>query len=516
MVIGLWFMFAPTQLGGQVSYVILNGNSMEPGMHRGDLAVVKRSSSYVAGDVVTYRHPDIGNVIHRIVNWDGERYTLQGDNNDFLDPYEPVESDIVGELWFHVPGVGGFLTRFQHPVYLAGLLIVALLGVGGAAAVADSRRRKRRRRRHGQPVSGLTSGSSTMSALRKNAMDLSLVLAVTVVVFGGLAYMAFSRTTTKQVDEAVMYSHSGQFNYEASSRSPGVYDTGEALSGDPVFAILSQRISIDYAYEFITEASADVDGTIGLTARITAENGWTRTVPVAEPAEFQGTQATTSGVLDLGSVAELVRIVETESGVANRSYEILISPAVTLAGTLDGSPLALTHDPALALTFDHSQLFVSHSNGDETDPLAPTEAGTALVQTTVPATMSLLSWSANVSTVRWASLAGLGAALFAAAVLALGLAATISTGDGSDGPVMRLGVMVLPIQSDPALQSPAVELTSFEDIAAVAARMDGIVLEAGEGPIRAYYVHDQYVTYRYREVAAPSPMPLNRGLGRAA
>ena len=133
VVVGLWLMLAPTQLGGRVSYVIINGNSMEPGMEKGDLAVVRRSGSYQVDEVVTYRHPEIGNVIHRIVNWDGERFTLQGDNNDFLDSFHPAESDVIGELWFHVPRLGGLITHFKSPVYIAGLLIVALVGFGSAA-----------------------------------------------------------------------------------------------------------------------------------------------------------------------------------------------------------------------------------------------------------------------------------------------------------------------------------------------------------------------------------------------
>ena len=36
---GIWILLAPTQLGGQVSYVIIDGNSMEPGFYFGDLGV---------------------------------------------------------------------------------------------------------------------------------------------------------------------------------------------------------------------------------------------------------------------------------------------------------------------------------------------------------------------------------------------------------------------------------------------------------------------------------------------
>jgi signal peptidase I len=39
----VWIFFAPVQIGGQAFYVIINGNSMEPNFHWGDLVVLKTS-----------------------------------------------------------------------------------------------------------------------------------------------------------------------------------------------------------------------------------------------------------------------------------------------------------------------------------------------------------------------------------------------------------------------------------------------------------------------------------------
>src|SRR5690242_13524376 len=62
-----WVAFAPTRFGGQAAYVIVSGISMEPSFHRGDLAILRQTNDYAIGDVVTYRHPTIGPVIHRII-----------------------------------------------------------------------------------------------------------------------------------------------------------------------------------------------------------------------------------------------------------------------------------------------------------------------------------------------------------------------------------------------------------------------------------------------------------------
>jgi signal peptidase I len=54
-----WIIFAPIQFGGQVAYVIVNGNSMQPLYLQGDLVIVHRAAVYQVGDIVTYHHPDI-------------------------------------------------------------------------------------------------------------------------------------------------------------------------------------------------------------------------------------------------------------------------------------------------------------------------------------------------------------------------------------------------------------------------------------------------------------------------
>ena len=99
-----WLAFAPTQLGGQVTYVIVDGNSMEPKFHFGDLVLVRRQDTYQIGDAVTYQNAELGRfVFHRIVNIQTDRFILQGDHNTWLDGYQPNQSEIIGKLWIHIP-----------------------------------------------------------------------------------------------------------------------------------------------------------------------------------------------------------------------------------------------------------------------------------------------------------------------------------------------------------------------------------------------------------------------------
>lgn len=125
-----WIILAPAQLGGNLIYIIVSGNSMEPNLHNGELAVLRPASYYQVGDVVTYRHPTLGSVIHRIIESKDGIYILQGDNNPWVDSYQPNQQEIVGKLLFHIPNAGKVVKGFRTPVgaaLLSGVLSFFLL-----------------------------------------------------------------------------------------------------------------------------------------------------------------------------------------------------------------------------------------------------------------------------------------------------------------------------------------------------------------------------------------------------
>lgn len=133
-------LLRPQALGGATDYVIVSGGSMDPVLYDGDLAVVRRESSYRVGDVVVYRVPEseVGAgslVIHRVVGGSGSRgYVTQGDNREGADGWRPRDVDVVGKVRWSVP-VGGRLLAFVHsPIGMAsfaGLVAFALAFPGG-------------------------------------------------------------------------------------------------------------------------------------------------------------------------------------------------------------------------------------------------------------------------------------------------------------------------------------------------------------------------------------------------
>jgi signal peptidase len=118
----------PQSLGGRTAYVQVNGDSMEPTMSWGDLAVVRSQSRYDVGDAVVYRIPagDVGAgslVIHRIVGGDGETgLVARGDNRTMDDPWRPRHDDVVGTVQAHVPGGGAWFGRLAQPMPFGALI----------------------------------------------------------------------------------------------------------------------------------------------------------------------------------------------------------------------------------------------------------------------------------------------------------------------------------------------------------------------------------------------------------
>ena len=163
---GLLFL-RPLLLGGDVSYVIVTGVSMRPTLWQGDLALARRAANYELGDVVAYHSPEGPLVIHRIIGREGDAFTFQGDNNDFVDPWTATPEQIAGKAWVAIPRLGALFSYLQNPVRLAAavgafFLYISLAGLFLARPLGSRKRRRRLRdralqRRRGRLTSWLSS-----------------------------------------------------------------------------------------------------------------------------------------------------------------------------------------------------------------------------------------------------------------------------------------------------------------------------------------------------------------------
>ena len=501
-----WVLFAPPQLGGQTSYVIVNGNSMEPGIHRGDLAIVRESSDYQVGDVVTYRHPQIGPVIHRIIGRNGARYVFQGDHNTFVDPYHPANDELIGKLWIHVPSVGKWLARFHSPVYMAGLLCLAFMGFGGASAITAKSNPTRGRvaRPANQPsFRAEPKGGSPMQQLLRNWQDTLSVLAAAGIAFLGLAWVSFNRPPHHDVPANLPYSQTGQFAYSAPAADGRVYDTGEATSGEPVYRRLSQQVAFQFSYKLESTPKASATGTYKMVAELGDKNGWKRTIELTPETNFAGTDFVASGLLDLSQVQSLIAILEEQSGVKNDHYSVEIRPEVNIAGSIKGTAFKDTFTPSLPMAIDPLQLRMdAQSQNDK--PLAPRTDGLVSTLVSEANSIRLLAFSLPVAAARAIALAGLG--IVVSLVGWLLIAAVQSRTNEAPGIASQGGRLRSPLVnvrgSVPTPRMRVIDVASLEDLGRIAARIGGVVLQEARPGYHAFFVHDMEITYRFEAVTA--------------
>ena len=131
-VVVLW----PSSLGGSIRFIVVEGHSMEPTFHFGDLVVTRDNPHPRVGDVIVYRIPESDPaagmmIIHRVnsIRPDGT-YQTQGDNRTTSDPFNIAGHDIVGSPVTALPHFGRVIGLTSSPLVLgmaAGILTTLLL-----------------------------------------------------------------------------------------------------------------------------------------------------------------------------------------------------------------------------------------------------------------------------------------------------------------------------------------------------------------------------------------------------
>lgn len=179
---------------GNIELKIVKSGSMEPNIPTGSLVVVKPSSSYGIGDVVTFGADTQTEVptTHRIVGFEADEngrsvYRTKGDANEDSDANTVARSEVIGKVVFHVPYVGFVLDFARQPLGFA-----LLIGVPAALIILEEvmtivkevkagvRRRKRKEEgedtdepSHGSGGTRLreVAGPEKLVYLRRRAMD---------------------------------------------------------------------------------------------------------------------------------------------------------------------------------------------------------------------------------------------------------------------------------------------------------------------------------------------------------
>ena len=499
-----WFFLAPTQLGGSNAYVQIYGTSMQPNYHAGDLVVVRAASSYHVGEIVAYRNASLGNhaVLHRIIRIQGGRYFFKGDNNNFVDSYQPTSSQLIGAEWLHVPGVGRYLV-WLHGTHLflvvgLGALVALLLGAGVGGS---------RMRRHGQARTA-TRPPAAPSGPRLSPGALPVGAAALLLAFAGLAALSYTRPLTTQAVAPGLYTQTGRFSYDAQAPAGArVYGSTTVTTGQPIFLRLVHSASFHFAYTLSSTAAHGVGGTIALDASVAGSNGWKRTLHLAAPAAFSGDHVTATGSIDFPSLSRLLQRVDALSNVNGGTYTLTLLPKVKMHGVIAGSSVTDAFAPQLPLMLDPNQLQLQPggtAGPGAASTLTQTASGSGTV--TVANRLALLKLKLSVPLARRISLFGGAAALL---LLLVGTLVGLRSrpADEQTRIARRYGDLIVPVEGLP-LEQPAnvVRTSSIDGLARIADQAGRMIMRVEHAGLHTYFVEDGSVRYTYeRGVGAEHP-----------
>jgi signal peptidase I len=481
----VWLSLAPMQLGGPAAYVIVNGNSMEPGMRRGDLAILRRATHYAPGEVVTYRHPTIGPVIHRIIGLEGDRFVFQGDNNDFIDSYRPTADELIGRLWLHIPRVGVALQFLRQPPIFA--LLVAL--VLGTATMSSGQIPLSSRRRRAATPTNIKEGAGAIDrvTLLNHALTVLLLLGLAAV---GLGALAFSRPSTYLASEALPFTQHAELAYSADAPAD-LYDEPQVRTGDPIFRRVSETMVVQVSYRLESDRPHALAGEAQLLAELSDGDGWRRTLPLGPVIPFAGDTVSLSGTLAFAEIQRLIERFENQTGTSRGSYSLALLPQVQIQGMLGGAQIAERFEPRMEFVLDAQRLRPAQSDAEP----QVAQAGSLSVTRERPATLRLWVLQLDVLTARRLALAGLEIALVGGLLVGWGLARALRH-DKQAAIRLRYGSLLVRVHADGPWAQSACELRAIEDLARLAERLGQPILVVESGSTAGYYVRDGERLYR--------------------
>jgi signal peptidase I len=482
----------PASAGGSASYVTTHGISMEPGFHTGDLAIVRRADEYRIGDVVAYHSEKMQTVImHRIIAVEGDHYSFQGDNNNFIDVDHPTSPDFLGRLAVRIPDGGTWLQRLGSPPGLA-VVAFALLATGGGTATLAIRRRHRRKRRKEAPMSRhitdrpapLLAVGSLPPSLRTSTA-ITLVFGILGVTLGALAWTGpLESPSTTEVKSGTRM----DFSYSADVGKSPAYDGTTATSPDPVFRKLTDTVDVHFAYQ-------GEPGSVTVAAELSTPGGWHSTLQFADASTFEGNQYEGTVRLDLKSLDAKAQAASAATGLAATPVTITLTPRVTTTSGAD-------FQPELKLNLTPLQLTLTGGGKD----LTVTDTSTVQHSVVVRRTLGINGWNITAATARIISAVLLLAAL-ATAIIVVVFARKTAPRDEGTAIRRRYAALLIRVHPTPAPQGrPIIDVTTFATLAKLAERYGLLVLHWTRSNVETFIVQDENITYRYRtgaNTAAP-------------
>lgn len=90
-----------------------------------------KSNEYEIDDIITFDTGGSVPTTHRIIGVEGELFVTQGDSNNTEDIARVSKEQIIGKVFFTIPGVGYFVHFMKTPLGMLILVLVCFLLIAG-------------------------------------------------------------------------------------------------------------------------------------------------------------------------------------------------------------------------------------------------------------------------------------------------------------------------------------------------------------------------------------------------
>jgi signal peptidase I len=500
MVVGAAYLFAPAGIGGRITYAATAGSSMAPNFKTGDLAVLRKSGPVHVGDIAGYRSGLTGQlVVHRVIAENNGHLTFKGDNNWWVDTYQPTQQEVLGKLWIHLGGAGKKVNAIQPSWVLGGIGLVSIMTVastGGKTAVRG------RARKPSAPAGAFGS---------QGAQILLAVLVLIGVVSSVLAFVAFRSNLTTATSKTVLAEQTGDFSYEGDSLPGPVYEGNRVKTGDPIYVNLVPSLTTSFVYHLNAPTAQDVHGTVRLYAVTRGINGWERRTDLVPATPFDGPDATVRADVALAGLMLLATALQDATGISPHYWTTAISAEVILNGTMEGQPFHATFEPfytlrvtppneiyvETAITRDFESAPPSAAINSSTSGFAPHADLSVSLPATVPATLGLVFTNVRVDQVRRVSTIVAIASFLLAVVVGVLMARSLRTPAARF--YARYGNRLVRV-AEMSAPATSVRMETMEDLVRVADRYQSVILWIHHEDEDIYAVQDVSSTFIFRPV----------------
>jgi len=312
-----------------------------------------------------------------------------------------------------------------------------------------------------------------------------------------LGFFAYTRPLWRTVPNDISYQQTGAFSYSAVV-PPGVYDSNELNSGEPVFSKLTCFLNLRFSYTLVGDGLQDLTGTHQLIAQVLETNsGWQRTIPLEQETAFSGNTFTTENTLNLCQIEQIVAAMEQKTEFQSPYYSLMITPAVTVIGKVAGRELQDTFEPNLVLLFDQVHFYLARMDPLLGDPLNPSETGILAGFRTEENTLAIVGKEFIISNLRTYAIFGLGFSLFGILLL-LSMIFIVARRSQQSLLQMKYSAMLVDIHDRTLeLSSPAIDVVTMDDLAKLAERHNSLILHETHGLTHHYLVQGDRITYRF-------------------